>query len=150
MAGIMKDGEAAQNLKCCVLRHVFERDLFAISLVTTEDGATFSALGLGLAMFKENDKVLLSGKWAYNEKYDQIQLQVTDVQENTARGRAEIVSYLSSKAIKGVGPKTAERIYDKFGEESLDVLDNHPERLLRIKGISINTLKTIKKSYEQN
>ena len=66
--------------------------------------------------------------WEYNEKYEQIQLRVTDVQENTARGRAEIVSYLSSKAIKGVGPKTAERIYDKFGEESLDVLDNHPER----------------------
>ena len=38
---------------------------------------------------------------------------------------------LSSGLIKGIGPKTAEKIYDKFGDQTLDILDNHTEKLIR-------------------
>jgi len=62
-------------------------------------------------------------------------------------GHAGIVAYLSSGLIKGIGNKTAERIYDAFGEKTLDTLDYHPEELIKVKGISKNKLERIRDSY---
>lgn len=53
--------------------------------------------------------------------------------------------YLSSSLIKGIGPVTAKRIVEKFGESSLEVLENTPERLLEIKGITEQKLDEIKR-----
>ena len=64
--------------------------------------------------------------------------------------KAGIVGYLSSGQIKGIGPKTAEKIYSAFGTNTLRVLDEEPERLLSIPGISEGKLKTIQESYLEN
>lgn len=61
-----------------------------------------------------------------------------------------IIAYLSSGQIKGIGPKIAERIFDAFGLEALNVLDRKPERLLTISGISEGKLKKICDSYLAN
>ena len=62
----------------------------------------------------------------------------------TAEG---IRSYLASGMIKGIGPKTANQIVDKFGVRTFDVLDNYPQSLLDIKGITERKLETILVSY---
>lgn len=46
----------------------------------------------------------------------------------------EIFSYLSSRAVKGIGAKTAAKIVERFGAQSLDVLENEPSRLAEIPG----------------
>ena len=61
-----------------------------------------------------------------------------------------IVGYLSSGQIKGIGPKTAEKIFSAFGAATLHVLDEEPERLLAIPGISKEKLEAIKKSLVQS
>ena len=48
-----------------------------------------------------------------------------------------ILRYLSSGAIKGIGEKTAARIVERFGTDTLDIMENEPERLAEIKGISL-------------
>lgn len=58
-----------------------------------------------------------------------------------------LVSYLSSGFIKGIGPITAQRIVEKFGWNTLNTIENEPERLLSIKGISKRILKKITESY---
>lgn len=64
---------------------------------------------------------------------------------------AAILRYLSSGIIKGVGPATAERIVEKFGAQSLEIIQNNPEDLALIKGISrekaINISEEYKKQY---
>lgn len=57
--------------------------------------------------------------------------------------------YLSGGIIKGVGPATAKRIVDKFGEETIPVLKFEPERLAHIRGISLNKAQEISDEFNE-
>ena len=97
----------------------------------------------------ENLSYELKGRWARDAKYG-IQFEVEGYEEIITPTKAGIVGYLSSGQIKGIGPKTAEKIYSAFGTNTLRVLDEEPERLLSIPGISEGKLKTIQESYLEN
>ena len=62
----------------------------------------------------------------------------------------EIFSYLSSGVIKGVGPATARRIVERFGPETLDILEREPERLTTLKGITARKAQEIAGSFRQH
>jgi len=87
----------------------------------------------------------MTGQWA-KSKYG-MQFEMTNYREIIKPGKAGVVAYLSSGLIKGIGKKIAERIYTAFGDRTLDVLDNSPEELMSIQGISKNKLERIIDSY---
>jgi len=60
-----------------------------------------------------------------------------------------IIRYLSSGLIPGIGEKTAIEIVNKFGEKTLDIFDQQPERLLEIKGIGKKKLSRILEEYQE-
>ena len=91
-------------------------------------------------------KVKMTGHWSKNDKHG-IQFEMESYQEVIQTDRQGIVIYLSSGLIKGIGKKTAEKIYDKFGDQTLDILDNYPEKLKNISGITDKKLKKICESY---
>lgn len=62
---------------------------------------------------------------------------------------AAILRYLSSGAIKGIGPVTAQSIVSKFGEQSLEIIEKSPERLSEIKGISRAKAEKIAEEYQR-
>ncbi len=62
---------------------------------------------------------------------------------------AAILRYLSSGIIKGVGPATAERIVEKFGADSLDIIQNTPDDLATIRGISLEKARNISEEYKK-
>lgn len=70
-----------------------------------------------------------------------LQYEVEQYTEVITPSREGVIAYLSSGQIKGIGPKTAEKIYDTFGPETLDMLDREPEKLLRVPGISEKKLR---------
>lgn len=88
----------------------------------------------------------LKGRWSRNAKHG-VQFEVESFEEMISPTREGVIAYLSSGQIKGIGPKTAEKIYSAFGQDTLEVLDRHPERLLTIPGISETKLKRICESY---
>lgn len=94
----------------------------------------------------EGIRIDMTGEWQKNAKYG-AQFVMNGYKEIIAPTKQGIVSYLSSGLIKGIGPKTAEKIFDAYGENTLDVLDNSPEDLLKIKGISEAKLQRICDSY---
>ena len=61
----------------------------------------------------------------------------------------QIYEYLAGGTVKGIGPATAALIVNRFGENSLNVLELHPEKLAEIKGISISKAKDISKSFKR-
>ena len=65
-----------------------------------------------------------------------IQLKIEKIEVIEPDGVIDIERYLASGAIKGVGPTIAKRIVKKFGEDTLRIIDEEPERLAEIKGIS--------------
>lgn len=60
-----------------------------------------------------------------------------------------ILKYLSSGAIRGIGPATAARMVERFGENTLDILETQPERLSQIKGISLAKAVKIGQEYKK-
>ena len=85
------------------------------------------------------------GHWAKNQHG--IQFEMETYREVIEHSREGIVAYLSSGLIKGIGPAIAEKIYDKFGKDTLDLLDTRPEELACIPGISTAVLERICDSY---
>ena len=84
----------------------------------------------------------LDGEWTKG-KYG-VQLQVEQWREIVPKTRDGVEGYLASGLIKGIGPATAAQIVSRFGVETLDILQNHPERLLEVKGITESKLEDIK------
>lgn len=63
---------------------------------------------------------------------------------------AGILNYLSSGSIKGIGPSTASRLVEQFGSKTLEVLENEPQRVAKIKGISLKKATDISKQLREN
>ncbi len=100
-----------------------------------------------MPMLNEGDRLTLYGKWVHNIKYGR-QFSVEQYERVMPRDSASILRYLSSRAIKGIGPKTAIKIVEAFGEESFDVIENHPEWLADIKGISMKVALAASESFK--
>ncbi len=66
------------------------------------------------------------------------------------RSAAAIQKYLSGGVIKGIGPASAKAIVKRFGEDTLDVIENHPERLVEVNGISEAKAKSISEHFKKN
>ena len=108
----------------------------------------FKAVGYCLPT---SDKVRynMTGKWSKSQKHG-IQFEVERYEEVITPTREGIIAYLASGQIRGIGKKTAERIYDTFGQETLQVLDQEPKKLLTVRGISEKKLRKIVDSYLAN
>lgn len=78
------------------------------------------------------------------------EFRVESFEEIIKPGRQNIVGYLMSGQIKGIGPKTAEAIYDMFGDDTLNILDDNIERLREVPGIGAKKILKITDSYLQN
>lgn len=79
-----------------------------------------------------------------------VQLQVERWNEIIPPTLEGIRGYLASGLLKGIGEKTADAIVQRFGLESLDVIENHPRRLLEIRGITEERLEDIKNGYAES
>ncbi len=99
-----------------------------------DSGEVVTATGT-LPYLAEGDGVVLYGKWAHNPKYG-TQLQVLEYESILPETKAAMLRYLASGAVKGIGPKIAARIVSEYGEDTFSVIENHPEWLSQIQGIS--------------
>ncbi len=79
--------------------------------------------------------VRLTGRWTTHAEYGE-QFKAELCEKILPTGELQILQYLSSGIIKGIGPATAQKIVEKFGTESLEVIRDAPDRLSQIKGIS--------------
>ncbi len=113
--------------------YVNEDNGYTVMDVGLEDDV-ITACGI-LPYIGEGDAVILRGNWTHNPKYGR-QFKVEAYERDLPADATAILRYLSSRTIKGVGPKLAERIVSAFGDETLDVMENHPEWLADLPGIS--------------
>ena len=95
------------------------------------------------------ESIEIEGKWVNHKIYGS-QFEVQSFMPVTPSSLEGIYVYLSSGMIHGIGEKMAKRIVDKFGVDTLDVIQNTPERLTEVEGIGIKKVKQIQESYEEN
>ncbi|SHH50385.1 ATP-dependent RecD-like DNA helicase [Clostridium grantii] len=95
---------------------------------------------------QEGINLKLTGEWFIHPKFGQ-QFKVQSCEEVVPNSIDGIKKYLSSGVISGIGPVTAKKIVDFFGEKTLEILDNNIERLTEIDGIGEKKAEKIAESY---
>ena len=101
-----------------------------------------------MPFISEGQHVKLTGEWKIHQKFG-AQFNVKELEEIFPTSIEEIEKYLSSGIIRGIGPVTAKKIINYFGEDTLNILDNEIERLREIEGIGEKKFNIIYKSYEE-
>ena len=91
------------------------------------------------------ENLKLKGEFKHNGKYG-LQFQVDSYESIAPKTQHGIIRYLSSGLIKGVGPVTAEAIVKKFKENTLEIIEFNPEKLVEVKGISKKKAEIISSS----
>ena len=112
----------------------------------SDDKIHFTAVGYHLVSTNVVE-VELDGNWEKSKHG--LQLSVTTCKQIVPTDQAGVLAYLSSGIIKGVGPEIAKAIVAKFGDKTMEILDQNPQQLLSIRGIAKTKLKTIVASYEE-
>lgn len=122
-----------------------------------ENGYTVLRVGSGrsqqtvVGMMPElspGENVTFEGEWTEHPVYGR-QFSAKTCSITPPTGKSAIEKYLGSGLIRGIGPSTAKLIVKHFGEQALEVLDEHPERLMEIPGIGRKKAAMITESYIQ-
>ncbi len=96
----------------------------------------------------EGDIAEFFGKFIVHATYGQ-QFSCEAFEKKAPENAAAILKYLSAGAIKGIGPATAVKLVERFGEETLDIIQNDPLRLTVIKGISKQKALDVSEEYKK-
>lgn len=126
-------------------RLVFEKAEFAIARIELANGELTTAVG-ALAGLRPGEKLRLEGQWETHARFGQ-QFRATIITPIVPATADGIERYLGSGLIKGIGPKLAERIVERFGAATLEVIEKQPERLEEVAGLGsrrrIDLVKTL-------
>ena len=135
-----------ETINAEVVKITFRNESNYYTVAVLRNG-TEEFIGVGTMPFlNEGDFADFTGEFTVHQTYGE-QFKVESFQKNAPKSAAAILKYLSSGAIKGVGPSTAGRIVEKFGEQSLEIIQNSPQSLATIKGISLNKAMSISQEY---
>ena len=136
------------QLEGSVASVVFQNPENGYTVLRLKIGANETATVVGtVPVTAVGERLRVEGVWNEHSSYGR-QLEIRTVERLMPENRIEILAYLSSHAIRGVGPKLAARIVERFGAESLRVIENEPARLAEITGISPAKAAEIHESFQ--
>ena len=96
----------------------------------------------------EGEELYLEGEYVNNPKYG-VQFKALVCERKMPETAHAIQKYLSSGVIKGIGPALAKNIVDVFGEKSLEIIENNPEQLAKVKGFTKKKIETVRQELQR-
>ena len=124
-----------------------ENNNYTVLNLLCDDGLLICAVGF-LPMPSEGERLTLEGKWGFHREFGR-QFEISAFEKALPTEKEGIYKFLTSAGIKGLGPKTARRIVDKYGEDTFDVIENHPEWLTDVQGITYKRAAEISSSFNE-
>ena len=112
----------------------------------------FLVVGTSLIMVQsvnENEEVEVWGYFEQGKTPDSVQFTATAIQESIPTKPKAIEVFLGSGKIYGIGPKTAKKIVNKFGSDTINILDTDIDKLLDVETINLKKLEVIKQSWSE-
>lgn len=125
---------------------IFRNDENGYSILSVSDKTQLHIVVGYMPAVSEGEQMRFVGSPTFHKTYGE-QFKVTSCEVLEPTEKKGILKYLASGVIKGLGPSLAERIVDRFGEDTLDILKYNPEKLKEITGIGESKLKGIIASY---
>ncbi|MBP9987886.1 MAG: Flp pilus assembly complex ATPase component TadA, partial [Ruminococcus sp.] len=127
---------------------IFRKDDSGFTVIdfSTED-EYITVVGI-LPELSIGEELRLKGTWVTHPTFGR-QFRAQLCERSLPSTAADLYKYLSSGTVKGIGAKTAQKIIDRFGEDTFDVLEKQPERLAEIKGISLQKAMKMSASFNE-
>ncbi len=124
-----------------------EENGYTVLRLRGENDETITVVGT-IPFAAPGETLFATGSWATHSVHGR-QFKADFAQRMMPSDESAIYTYLASGSIRGIGPATASLIVQKFGKKSLDVLESEPDRLVQIKGISLQKAKQIAESFRK-
>lgn len=112
-----------------------ETNGYTICNILTKDDEEITVVGF-LPYIQVGEEIKINGNWVNHPDYGK-QLKAETFEKFLPEGVPAIEKYLASGIIKGVGLVTARKLVTKFGENTIEVIKNTPERLTEVRGINM-------------
>ena len=96
---------------------------------------------------QQGNKVVLTGAWQFHPKFGR-QFDVKECSSSAPNTASGIEKYLSSGLVKGIGPKFAQRLVKQFGDRTLDIIDENPNRLYEVEGVGPKRVMQIVQAWQ--
>lgn len=134
------DNDGSESVEGAVERITYQNsdNGYTVCMISSEqsDGKLEKLTLVGIMPYLSvGETVKAVGKWSFHQTFGR-QFNVEYFEKQLPTTESAMLRYLSSRTIKGIGPKTAARIVAAFGERTFDVIENAPERLATLSGIS--------------
>ena len=124
-----------------------ESNDYTVLEISDENELLVTAVGVMPLAF-EGEDVILSGHWTYHKEFGK-QFNFDSFEKTLPKEVDGILQYLSSRTIKGIGPVTAVKIVNRYGLDTFDVIEKHPEWLADIPGITMKKAAQIAESFRE-
>ena len=118
---------------------------YAVLRLSVGGGQSVTVVGT-IPLPAVGERLMVTGRWSTHSSYGR-QFEAEFLERLMPQTSMEILSYLSSRIIKGIGPKMAARIVEKFGDETLAIMEREPLRLSEVAGISREKAKLIGEEF---
>lgn len=137
--------EIAGTVKAVLFQN--EENGYTVIKLETMDGETITVVGC-LPFACPGERICVYGGFEKHSVHGE-QFKAEWAQRSMPVGANEIYEFLASRAIKGVGPATATLLVTEFGAKTLQVIENEPERLVQVKGISAKKAAEISDEFRK-
>ena len=126
----------------------FRRELSGFTVLELEtEGELVTVVGELPEIFT-GEELTVTGTWQNHPSFGK-QFHAESFERRFPDNASAILRYLSGGAIKGIGPATAAKIVELFGDDTLYVIENEPERLTQVKGISEEKARKISDAFKE-
>ncbi len=127
--------EATAEVTGVIERVIFKNEENGYHVFVLKVNARESVTVCGLAgNLHQGSNVVVRGSWTFHPKFGR-QLEAKECLTQLPTNAVGIEKYLASGLIKGIGPKFAQRLVQKFGEQTLEIIDKDPRKLLEVDGV---------------
>ncbi len=142
------EGQERNQIEGTVSSIVFQNEENGYTILRLEAGAGEVTVVGCMPGIAPGESVSVLGGWVRHPSYGE-QFKAERVERRMPRGVKEVFRYLSSGVVKGIGQSTARRLVEEFGEDTLRILEEEPEKLTAVKGITLKRAQTMSAAYRQ-
>ncbi len=140
----MNESEILQGEIAAVVYQNYDNG-YAVLKLSCNNGQMVTVVGT-VPLPSVGERLMVTGRWNTHSSYGK-QFEAEFLERLMPESASQILAYLSGRTIKGIGPKTAARIVNRFGADTLAVMEREPERLAEISGISPAKAKAIGEEF---
>ena len=140
----MNEAEVLQGTVGAVIFQNYENG-YAVLRLKSQTGELVTVVGT-IPLPAVGERLMVTGRWSSHQSYGK-QFEAEFLERLMPQTKTEILGYLSSRIIKGIGPRSAARIVERFGEQTLKIMELEPLRLAEVSGISEKRAKAIGEEF---